>query len=674
MSNPGSRKLLKYLIPSLIVLLLSVSISAVFLFNPGTGGTKANIDVNIGVAFCGNTTSDARLLIDRVAAYTNLFVLDSGANPISQDQSAVEEICDYAVAQDLNVIINLGHPNSTSQPTWFWRLSSLDDVKKRWTERWGDRFLGVYFNDEPGGIQLDGDWTGWFAANLNQLKPTDVLYNIYLRMKEANESGVKPENYNSEASFFVENVLREDPGLVKLKASGFTSFTSDYVLHWFDYLGGYDVMLAQLGWNASVAQQIALVKGAARLQGKEWGAIITWKYTVPPYLDAPEQVYDQMLTAYEAGAKYVVVFNYPMMPGKEYGALSDEHFGAIERFWNDVTDKEKNFADLSAPKAVLILPRNYGWGMRRSDDVIWGFYGPDEKSPQIAAIVSTLLGAFGPTLDIAYEDAEYPVSLGNYTQVYYWNMTGSVTPGPSPSPSPSPEPTNSTPLQYSYTVVNVFPHDANAFTEGLVFDNGYLYEGTGLYGSSSLRRVNLATGEVLQSYALPQEYFGEGIAIVGEKIVQLTWQSHKGFVYDKQSFTLLTEFAYPTEGWGIAYDGSNLIMSDGSSTLYFMNPETFEVVKQISVHDANPVDKLNELEYINGKIYANVWLTDRIAVINPQSGQVEAWIDLSGLETSQNMDPNSVLNGIAYDPGANRLFVTGKLWPHLFEITLSLVS
>ncbi len=664
------KRIPKQFIPLILTILLLVSIFALFLLRPGANVPKANLNVNVGIAFCGNKTSEAKLLIDRVEAYTNLFVLDSGANPISQDQFAIEEICDYAVARNLNVIVNLGHPNSTSQPTWFWSLSSLSGIKQRWTERWGDRFLGVYYNDEPGGIQLDGDWTQWFGDNLDKLEPTDALYSIYLRMKEAKETGIAPANYDPEARFFVGNVLREDPGLVKLKSSGFTAFTSDYVLHWFDYLGGYDVMLAQIGWNASMAQQIALVKGAARLQSKEWGAIITWKYNTPPYLDTPEQIYSQMLTAYEAGAKYVVVFNYPMMSGYDYGALTDQHFEAIKRFWNDVTDKGKNFADLSTPKAVLVLPRSYGWGMRRLDDVIWGFYGPDGKSRQIAAVKDALLAQFGPLLDIVYEDTEYPFTLGNYVQVYYWNWTGSVTPEPSPSPSPSPEPTPQAPLQYSYTVVNIYPHDATAFTQGLVFANGYLYEGTGLYGSSSLRRIDLTTGEVLQSYALPQEYFGEGIAIVGSKIVQLTWQSHKGFVYDLQSFALLDEFAYSTEGWGITYDGSSLIMSDGSSTLYFLNPETYEIVRQISVHDSGQVERLNELEYINGSIYANVWLTNKIAVINPESGQVDAWIDLSGLETSPSLDPNSVLNGIAYDSVANRLFVTGKLWPHLYEITL----
>ena len=231
-------------------------------------------------------------------------------------------------------------------------------------------------------------------------------------------------------------------------------------------------------------------------------------------------------------------------------------------------------------------------------------------------------------------------------------------------------PANSTALHYTYSVVNVYPHDTSAFTEGLVFDGGFLYESTGLYGNSSLRRVDLETGGVLQLLSLQPQYFGEGIAVVGDKIVQLTWQSHVGFVYDKASFGLLQEFQYPTEGWGLTYDGKRLIMSDGSANLYFLDPVTFQRIGQIAVHDNGPVTELNELEYINGSVYANVWMTEKIAVINPQSGQVAAWIDLTGIQDLKNQDPNNVLNGIAYDANGNRLFVTGKRWPHVFEIRL----
>jgi glutamine cyclotransferase len=157
---------------------------------------------------------------------------------------------------------------------------------------------------------------------------------------------------------------------------------------------------------------------------------------------------------------------------------------------------------------------------------------------------------------------------------------------------------------------------------------------------------------------------------VGNKIVQLTWQSHKGFVYDRASFGLLQEFEYPTEGWGLTYDGSRLIMSDGTTNLYFLDPVTFQRIGQVTVHDTGPVTEINELECINGTVYANIWREEKIAVINPQTGQVTAWIDLTGIQDLENQDPNNVLNGIAYDANGDRLFVTGKMWPHIFEIRL----
>jgi len=232
------------------------------------------------------------------------------------------------------------------------------------------------------------------------------------------------------------------------------------------------------------------------------------------------------------------------------------------------------------------------------------------------------------------------------------------------------KPANSAALHYTYSVVNVYPHDTNAFTEGLVFDGGFLYESTGLYGSSSLRRVDLETGGVLQLLGLQPQYFGEGIAVVGDKIVQLTWQSHVGFAYYRAGFGLLREFEYPTEGWGLTYDGSRLIMSDGTANLYFLDPVTFQRIGQVTVHDTGPVNEPNELEYIDGTVYANVWREEKIAVINPQNGQVTAWIDLAGIQDLKNQDPNNVLNGIAYDADGDRLFVTGKMWPHIFEIKL----
>ena len=225
---------------------------------------------------------------------------------------------------------------------------------------------------------------------------------------------------------------------------------------------------------------------------------------------------------------------------------------------------------------------------------------------------------------------------------------------------------------YTYEVVNSYPHDTAAFTQGLVYEDGFLYEGTGLAGQSSLRKVELATGKVLQIVNLPATLFGEGITVFGDRIVQLTWTTRVGFVYDKKSFEKAGEFAYPTEGWGLTHDGKQLIMSDGTSTLYYLDPKTFALTGKIEVsYEGAPVVKLNELEYIKGQIYANVWQTDRIARISPKTGEVVAWIDLGGLLQRENYQGKAdVLNGIAYDAKKGRLFVTGKLWPKVYEIKL----
>jgi glutamine cyclotransferase len=225
---------------------------------------------------------------------------------------------------------------------------------------------------------------------------------------------------------------------------------------------------------------------------------------------------------------------------------------------------------------------------------------------------------------------------------------------------------------YGYKIIKTYPHDPKAFTQGLTFEGGALYEGTGLNGQSSLRRVELETGKVLQIHRLPEEYFGEGVTICKDKIIQLTWQEKTGFVYDKLSFNLLKQFSYATEGWGITQDGRRLIMSDGSDTLFFLDSQTYKRIGSLKVRDkTNPVFNLNELEYIKGEIYANVWQTDYIVRISPRTGQILAWINLRGLLSREDrMNPVDVLNGIAYDAKGDRLFVTGKLWPKLFEIKL----
>ena len=232
------------------------------------------------------------------------------------------------------------------------------------------------------------------------------------------------------------------------------------------------------------------------------------------------------------------------------------------------------------------------------------------------------------------------------------------------------EPAKGTPW-YTYEVLAVYPHDPEAFTQGLAWDFGTVYEGTGLYGRSSLRRVDLDSGIVVQQYNLDKAYFGEGIVAVKDRILQLTWTTHKGFVYNKETFEKTGEFSYTTQGWGITYDGRQLIMSDGTATLRFLHPTTFEVLGSMNVHEGGtPVTQLNELEYVHNEIFANIWKTDKIARIRPQTGEVTGWIDLSGLLTPEERANADVLNGIMYDLDKDRLFVTGKLWPKLFEIKL----
>ncbi|MGA2672486.1 MAG: glutaminyl-peptide cyclotransferase [Terracidiphilus sp.] len=227
----------------------------------------------------------------------------------------------------------------------------------------------------------------------------------------------------------------------------------------------------------------------------------------------------------------------------------------------------------------------------------------------------------------------------------------------------------------TYRVVHAYPHDPQAFTQGLIYMDGHLYESTGLNGHSSLRMVDLESGRILQLLNVPSEYFAEGLAPWGSTLIQLTWENHVALVYDRFSFRLLRTLPYPGEGWGLTQDGKNLILSDGSSTLHFIDPATFREVRRLTVTrpaakgPGVPISQLNELEFVHGQIYANIWHTDRIARISPATGKVLGWIDLSGLlPESERSSPEAVLNGIAYDPAHDRLFVTGKLWPKLFEI------
>jgi glutamine cyclotransferase len=226
------------------------------------------------------------------------------------------------------------------------------------------------------------------------------------------------------------------------------------------------------------------------------------------------------------------------------------------------------------------------------------------------------------------------------------------------------------PAKYSFLVRNKYPHDINAYTQGFEFHNGDLFEGTGLNGKSELRQVNLRTGSVIKSKKLDPQYFGEGITIIDDKIYQITYQSNKGFVYDIKTMDIVKEFTYATEGWGLTHNEEHLIMSDGSNKLYFLDKETFERKKEMEVYDnIGPVYMINELEYINGEIWANVYLTSEIIRIDPKTGKVTGKVNCSGIfDPSTVNHKTDVLNGIAYDDVTKKIYITGKLWPNIFEV------
>lgn len=225
---------------------------------------------------------------------------------------------------------------------------------------------------------------------------------------------------------------------------------------------------------------------------------------------------------------------------------------------------------------------------------------------------------------------------------------------------------------YGYKIVHIYPHDRAAFTQGLEYRGGFLYEGTGLNGQSTLRKVELETGKVLQKIPVDPQYFGEGITLLDQRIIELTWQAHRGFIYDRDTLRRIGAFDYPGEGWGLTHDARQVFMSDGTAQIRIWDPSTLQETRRINVHEgAMPIASLNELECVRGEIYANVWQTDKIARIDPADGHVTGWIDLTGLLTPAEISEGAdVLNGIAYDSLGDRLFVTGKLWPKLFEIQL----
>ncbi len=403
-----------------------ISTALLFAFFTRTTPTagEGNSPLYVGVSFNGDTVAEARLLIDRVKGYTNLFVL--GSTPVSRNETATDEVCDYATHEGLYLIVNFGYYDANASSPgeafrqWPWQHSWVEAAIRKY----GNHFLGVYYDDEPGGTTLDYHWADFFAnySSYLSLPLNTTLHKIYSKYVEAQSSGIAPSNYDLEASYF-HSVLTSAFYHGSREAEVVT-FTSDYALYWFDYLGGYSVMLAELGWNHTTVQEIDLVKGAAHMQNKSWGVTITWKYDQPPYLPSGSEIYDEMLAAYQAGATYIMVFDYPKLSGNAYGVLTDDHFAALESFWDNVVkQKLGKTREFGVPEAALVLPKNYGWGMRNPNDTIWGMWKPDAKSDQIWANSRELLAQYGLYLDIVYDDAMYPVARC-YGKIYYWNETG----------------------------------------------------------------------------------------------------------------------------------------------------------------------------------------------------------------------------------------------------------
>jgi hypothetical protein len=347
-------------------------------------------DFLFGVSFGGNTTSQAKQLIDKVKGYTNLIVINSWETSINE--TALNEVCEYAVDANLKFMVFFDYLSHIGYP---WHLTWLDTAK----ERWDEEFLGVYLYDEPGGRQIDsGDWEGG---------DNDYIERV--------------SDYSEAAEFFVTDIS-STWGMQDLKNRNVTAFTSDYALYWFDYLAGYDGVFVELGWNHSRPQQIGLGRGAANVQGKEWGAIITWTYQNPPYLGNRAEILEDMKTAYRAGAKYLIVFNYPTdPPDNPYGILTDDHFDAMETFWETIHSPQQGSLEKVKAEAAFVLPKDYGWGMRRVDDNIWfPEWGSDSLSPLIWENMNKLIERHGLKLDIIYDDPRFSFE-DKYSNIYFWS-------------------------------------------------------------------------------------------------------------------------------------------------------------------------------------------------------------------------------------------------------------
>jgi len=414
-----------------LLLLIASLVSAVCLINThfyfSMETDPFNEEFFFGVTFGGNTTSEAKLLIDEVKEYTNLFVINSWDIVARPDETDLNEICEYAVDADMNFMVyfsfifwnytgQYGTYNSSSWENYGvspWHISWINAAR----ERWENKFLGVYLYDEPGGKQID---KGYWGGNMMTFSGRNIT-SYYAE-------GVA--NYSDAANRFVSGISRSgswrhltNTSIPDSVNSRIPLFTSDYALYWFDYLAGYDAVFAELGWNHNQTQHIALCRGAANVQGKEWGAIITWASNDPPYLASGTHMLQDMNTAYYSGAKYLIVFNYPQI--NPYGALTEEHFTAMKTFWNKIHTFPGNVLEKTDAQVALVLPKDYGWGMRDGYDNIWGFWPTDDLTPLIGEKIAVLLDKYGSKLDIIYDDPQFNYTE-KYSKIYFWNSTDAI--------------------------------------------------------------------------------------------------------------------------------------------------------------------------------------------------------------------------------------------------------
>lgn len=372
-----------------VTLLIILLITSYVIFD--TNRTESSNEFFFGVSCGSSTTQGAKDLIDKVKNFTNFIIINNWA--ITTNQTALNEICQYATAANLSFIVFFDYIIFGS-----WHENWIETAK----HQWNDKFLGIYIYEEPGGKQID---TGLFD---------EFKHGERGRMYE------NVTTYSEAADVFV-NELPKGLSFNYLQNKDVDRFVSDYALYWYDYLAGYTTVFVELGWNHSTTQQIALGRGAATNQGKDWGAIITWTYQNPPYLADGAKILEDMISAYDSGAKYIVIFNFPQYPeNNRYGILNDEHFEAMQRFWS-YTQKYPENQGKTPGEVAFVLPKDYGWGMRYPEDKIWGLWQADNRSTIIWKNMNQLLEVYNTKLDIVYDDSRF--IYNNYSKVYLWNNT-----------------------------------------------------------------------------------------------------------------------------------------------------------------------------------------------------------------------------------------------------------